>query len=610
MIFAAKYLPTAQYNGNISEALWKGGYDEYLRGYEYTYDKANRLKKANYGFKYLNVYSEEVWDFTERYDEMIDAYDRNGNIQELERFHGAWTRIDDIHYQSYDGNKLLKVTDWQWPDPPVGYHDQDSWIDDYRYDQNGNMTSNFNKSVDTIHYNHLNLQDSIHFYGKGYITYTYDAAGNKLQKTVTDTMGGTTKITTYKYAGAFVYKNDTLELISHEEGRLRPLKIDTTAGFSLSNLRYAYDYFLKDHLGNVRMVITPETQTDLYAATEETAAAAKENQLFTNLSSTQYAKPSGFDTDTSNHQVARLNGDITTTGNYRVGPSLIIKVMAGDTVSIATRAWYTGSTQAPPSGLSPIADELVSLLTSGLEGAGATHGGGISTDDISGGVSNIIPDFLDNTQTYDPGKPKAFLNWIVVDEEFTKVNSTNHLGAVQVPTIGSGDTSVALIGPSNMVVRRNGWLYVYVSNESNQDVFFDNIVVNHKQGPVVEQTDYYAFGLEIPGLSTHAATASTYADNRYKYNGKESQNHEFNDGSGLDWEDYGARMYDPEIARWMVADPLADVSRRWSPYNYAYNNPIRFIDKDGLTPEGNPPYTIAQLIEYGSKSTYFFRAIN
>ncbi len=67
---------------------------------------------------------------------------------------------------------------------------------------------------------------------------------------------------------------------------------------------------------------------------------------------------------------------------------------------------------------------------------------------------------------------------------------------------------------------------------------------------------------------------------KFGYNGKE-----LNEELGLQWHDFDARNYDASLGRWMNIDPLAEEFYEWSPYNFVYNSPIRFIDPTGMGPQ-------------------------
>ena len=100
--------------------------------------------------------------------------------------------------------------------------------------------------------------------------------------------------------------------------------------------------------------------------------------------------------------------------------------------------------------------------------------------------------------------------------------------------------------------------------------------VSSPNASTVEENNYYPFRLEHKRYNN----VVNGTEHSYKYNGKEYQ-----EELGLDWYDYGAMNYDAALGRWMNIDPLAEQMRRHSPYNFAFNNPLRFIDPDGMAPE-------------------------
>lgn len=95
-------------------------------------------------------------------------------------------------------------------------------------------------------------------------------------------------------------------------------------------------------------------------------------------------------------------------------------------------------------------------------------------------------------------------------------------------------------------------------------------VVADEHGNAEEVNDYYPFG----GLMS---TSSRQSVQPYKYNGKELET-----ACGVNWYDYGARRYDPVLGRWNGVDPLCEDYYSENPYGYCGNNPVNYVDPNGL----------------------------
>jgi RHS repeat-associated protein len=101
-------------------------------------------------------------------------------------------------------------------------------------------------------------------------------------------------------------------------------------------------------------------------------------------------------------------------------------------------------------------------------------------------------------------------------------------------------------------------------------------VIDYHTADVISAQDYYPFGMIMPGRTI--VNGSGY---RFGFNGKENDNEVKETGNQ---QDYGMRIYDPRLAKFLSVDPLTNKFAWFSPYQFAGNTPLRAIDKDGEEP--------------------------
>lgn len=557
---------TKDLTGNISGVTWrrKGNPDEW-HAYGYTYDNSNRLSKADYSQSTSGNWNNGATD----YSTTISQYDDNGNIKKMKQQGmlpgNAKTTIDDLTYNNKNNewsNQLRGVTDALGDKHLGDFHNYQgrTGIDDYTYDIAGNLIKDKNKGI-TITNNYLSGKpEIIKVDGTDKsVEYLYDVAGNTLQKVIKD--GGNT--VTYAYLNGAVYKDNELLYIPQPEGRLR----------RSANGTLVYDYFIADHLGNVRTVITDETSQLYYKATHEDnpqpAPVVPERELFSFPKNVDII-PVGhkfYDYNGTNRKFVKLNSNDP---ERKIGTGKVIRVMAGDKVEVGVMSYYQ---QNSPSNNTPNqipADIVQQLINTLLGPAGVVANGknNLVQSNANGTILNKddFNNFVTNTQNQNPPStvPKAYLNYVLFDESFKLVNGS----ALRVQT---PDAVTPLAG--QMDIPKNGFMYVYVSNESPTDVFFDDLVVKHTTGHLLQEDSYYPYGLQIAGLSSKALNR---LENRELFNGIEKVN-EFD----LELYDAFYRTLDPQVGRWWQQDPENQQYLSLSPYNVNVNNPVNYVDPLG-----------------------------
>jgi RHS repeat-associated protein len=601
-------------NGKLTGVIWNSQGDDVQRRYNYQYDNAGQLVNASFTQRenITDSWNTTKADFSESgYTGGIE-YDLNGNIKSVSRKGilpgSAPQLIDDLRYSYYAfSNKLQKVEDFAATAMGANNGKLLDFTDggngsatDYDYDQNGNLFFDKNKDIKDlpgygtkgIRYNDLDKIEEVQIVNKGTIKYIYDAAGNKLQKIFTPSGGGVAVTTSY--IGNFIYEGNDLQFILFGEGRLRvidPVNQSNTYGEYLlidgnialpGNKEGVFDYFIKDHMGNMRATVSQEIHAGKNVATMETGRASVEEPLFGQVNAnqtpasnnevnlTRFAKanipgsPNPTQFSSSSDYVSRLSAL-----NHKLGPNAILKVMAGDIVKGQAKYYYNTNPNDGP-GPSVIVNSLVNAFAGVFNSLSVNpliKGGGAN---VTNALNAPLQLYLDDQDNAGGSAPKAYLTVLFFDEQFNLVEDACTFDRV---TTAGNHSDLLDFGSAQAL--KNGYAFVYISNESDEQVYFDDFSVEHIRGMLVEESHYYTLGLKIAGISSRklGSLQNGKIKNIYGFQGVFSEEDEM-----TGWNEFDLRDYDPQIGRWLQSDPYDEFA---SGYVGMGNDPANFTDPSG-----------------------------
>jgi len=557
-----------RYDGKMAGMIWRGSNLNRKMAYGYDYTQNQLLLSAdfNYTTNTSNTWSKSAMD----YSVSKLSYDENGNIMGMkQRGVKPGTGPVDMDIMNYtyesNSNRLAAVTDGGVPDYGAGdFHDNGSTGVDYTYDPNGNLQLDGNKGISgDISYTFFNKPIHIELGNGSSFDYSYDATGGKVQEKITG-VPQQDDITT-DYIGNAVYENDKLKYILTAEGRT---VFDESAALPIRE-----EYFVKDHLGNVRSTLNAVSYSPRnYFADYEIASANLENLIFDHIDELREIKPGEYTApgtyNESGTMAARLNGN---DGKTSVGSALMLHVMAGDKIDMKVQDYYDYYDPNQDNPLSPedIASNVINALNGGYNGfAGENHNTRLVGQAFNG---NNVATYNSMMEVIDHSKPRAYLHYVMFDEHMNIVpEASGFFQAQHEGGWGQIGTTEAMEMPVN------GYIAVYLSNATLRDVFFDRLQVELVKSTLLEENHYYPHGLPISGLGSQDAGL---ANQRRRYQGNE-----YIRNGGLNWMSFGARQYDPQTGRFLSVDPLAALDDSYSPYTAMGNEPEMMIDPYGLTP--------------------------